>query len=133
MAEFNCEVHVGAIVGAHLSVVLSEISGQEPEAHNPWYCPSIDEYAGLLQQHGFDVREAVLVEPPTPPLKVGRWGLESWIQRLAGEFWGELSEDVRSHVINKVAERLPLALDRDGNYIADYRTIRVRAIKNSSR
>ncbi len=133
VAEFNCEGHVGAIVGAHLSVALSEISGQEPEAHNPWYCPSIDEYAGLLQQHGFDVREAVLVEPPTPPLQGGRWGLESLIQRFAGEFWWELSEDVRSHVINQVAERWRPALDRDGNWIADYRRIRVRAIKNSSR
>jgi trans-aconitate 2-methyltransferase len=133
VAEFNWEGHVGAIVCAHLSVVLSEISGQEPEAHNPWYCPSIDEYAGLLQQHGFDVREAVLVEPPTPPLQGGRWGLESLIQRFAGEFWWELSEDVRSHVINQVAERWRPALDRDGNWIADYRRIRVRAIKNSSR
>ncbi|MEG4969745.1 class I SAM-dependent methyltransferase [Microcoleus sp. B6-A1] len=133
VAEFNWEGYVGAIICAHLSVVLSAISGQEPEAHNPWYCPSIDEYAGLLQQHGFDVREAVLVEPPTPPVQVGMWGLESWIQRFAGEFWGELSEDVRSHVINQVAERWRPALDRNGNWIADYRRIRVRAIKNSSR
>lgn len=133
VAEFNCEGHVGAIVGAHLSVALSEISGQEPEAHNPWYCPSIDEYAGLLQQHGFDVPEAVLVEPPTRPLEGGRWGLESLIETLAGEFWWELSDPVRSQVINSVIEGLPLALDRDGNYIADYRTIRVRAVKNSSR
>ena len=66
VAEFNCEGHVGAIVGAHLSVALSEISGQEPEALNPWYCPSRDEYAGLLEQHGFDVREALLVEHLTP-------------------------------------------------------------------
>jgi len=133
VAEFNWEGYVGAIICAHLSVVLSAISGQEPEAHNPWYCPSIDEYAGLLQQHGFDVREAVLVEPPTPPVQFGMWALESWIQRLAGEFWGELSEDVRSHVINAVEERLRPALYRDGNWIADYRRIRVVAIKNSSR
>jgi trans-aconitate 2-methyltransferase len=132
VAEFNCEGHVGAIVGAHLSVALSEISGQEPEAHNPWYCPSIDEYAGLLKQHGFDVREAV-VEPQTRPLEGGRLGMVSLIEMLAGEFWWELSDHVRSQVINSVKERLSLALDCDGNYIADYRTIRVRAIKNSSR
>ena len=133
VAEFNCEGHVGAIVGAHLSVALSEISGQEPEAHNPWYCPSIDEYAGLLEQHGFDVREAV-VERPTRRLEGGWLGMVSLIERLfADEFLSRLSDRVRSQVINSVRERLPLALDRDGNYIADYRTIRVRAIKNSSR
>jgi SAM-dependent methyltransferase len=132
VAEFNCEGHVGAIVGAHLSVALSEISGQEPEALNPWYCPSIDEYAGLLQQHGFDVREAV-VERPTRRLEGGRLGMVSLIERFAGEFWWELSDHVRSQVMNSVEERLRPTLYRDDNWIADYRTIRVFAIKNSSR
>jgi SAM-dependent methyltransferase len=132
VAEFNGEGHVGAIVGAHLSVVLSEISGQEPEALNPWYCPSIDEYAGLLEKQGFDVREAVLVERPTP-LEGGRGVWKVGLKRFAGEFWWELSEDVRSQVINSVEERLRPALYRDGNWIADYRRIRVVAVKNSSR
>jgi len=48
VAEFNGKGSVEAIVGAVLSV-LSEIRGQEPEALNPWYCPSIGEYAGLLE------------------------------------------------------------------------------------
>jgi trans-aconitate 2-methyltransferase len=132
VAEFNCEGHVGAIVGAHLSVALSEISGQEPEALNPWYCPSRDEYAGLLKQHGFDVREAVSFPRPTP-LEGGRLGMVSLIERFAGEFWWGLSDHVRSQVMNSVEERLRPALYRDGNWIADYQTIRVFAIKNSSR
>ncbi len=132
VAEFNCEGNVGAIVGAHLSVALSKISsGQKPEALNPWYCPSIDEYTGLLEQHGFDVREAV-VERPTRTLEGGWLGMVSLIERLFGdEFLSRLSDRVRSQVINSVRERLPLALDGDGNYIAEYRTIRVRAVKNS--
>jgi trans-aconitate 2-methyltransferase len=131
VAEFNCEGHVGAIVGAHLSVVLSKISGQKPEALNPWYCPSIDEYTGLLKQHGFDECEAV-VERPTRPLEGGRLGLVNCIKDFVDKFLPEWSEDVRSpQVINSVKERLPLALDRDGNYIAEYRIIRVVAVKNS--
>jgi trans-aconitate 2-methyltransferase len=131
VAEFNWEGHVGAIVGALLSV-LSEIRGQEPEALNPWYCPSIGEYAGLLENQGFDVRYAVLFYCPTP-LESGRWGLVNWIEMFAGEFWWGLSDNVRSQVINSVEERLPPALYRDGNWIADYRIIRVVAVKNSSR
>jgi trans-aconitate 2-methyltransferase len=132
VAEFNCEGHVGAIVGAHLSVALSEISGQEPEALNPWYCPSIDEYAGLLENQGFDVRYRVLVDDSTP-LVDGSAGLVTWIQRFAGEFWSELSDKVQLQVRQSLAERLRPALCRDGKWIADYRRIRVRAIKNSSR
>ena len=130
VAEFNCEGHVGAIVRALLSV-LSEISGQEPEALNPWYCPSIEEYTGLLEQQGFDVRDLSF---PRPARLSGRLGLETWIEDFVDKFLPGLSDDVRSpQVINSVIERLPLARNRDGNYIADYRTIRVRAIKNSSR
>jgi len=130
VAEFNGKGSVEAIVGAVLSV-LSEISGQEPEALNPWYCPSIGEYAGLLENQGFDVRYAVLFYRPTP-LVSGRWGLVNWIEMFAGEFLSGLSDNVRSQVINSVKERLPLALYRDGNWIADYRLIRVLAVKNSS-
>jgi len=132
VAEFGGKGNVGAIVGAHLSVALSEISsGQEPEALNPWYCPSIDEYTGLLENQGFDVCYRRLFERPTR-LEGGRLGMVSLIERLfADEFLSRLSDRVRSQVINSVQERLPAALDRDGNWIAEYRTIRVLAVKNS--
>jgi trans-aconitate 2-methyltransferase len=93
VAEFNCKGHVGVIVGELLSVVLSEIGCEELEALNPWYCPSIGEYAGLLENQGFDVREAV-VERPTRRLEGGRLGMVSLIERFAGEFWWELSDHV---------------------------------------
>jgi trans-aconitate 2-methyltransferase len=130
VAEFNGEGSVGAIVRALLSV-LSEISGQEPEALNPWYCPSIEEYTGLLEQQGFDVRDLSF---PRPARLSGRLGLETWIEDFVDKFLPGLSDDVRSpQVINSVEERLPRALYRDGNWIADYRIIRVVAVKNSSR
>jgi len=131
VAEFGGKGNVGAIVRALLSV-LSEISGQEPEALNPWYCPSIGEYAGLLEEQGFDVRYAVLFYHRIP-LETGRAGLVNWIEMFARGFWSGLSDDRRSHVINSVEERLPRELYRDPNWIADYRRIRVVAVKNSSR
>src|SRR4028119_408234 len=128
VAEFGGKGNVGAIVRALLSV-LSEIGCEEPEALNPWYFPSIGEYAGLLEKQGFDVGYAVLFDRPTPLLA----GMVSWIEMFAPEFLSGLSDDVRSHVINSVEERLRSALYRDGNWIADYRRIRVVAVKNSSR
>ena len=128
VAEFNGEGSVGAIVGALLSV-LSEISGQEPEALNPWYCPSIGEYTGLLEKQGFYVRDLSF---PRRARLSGREGLETWIRGFVDEFLPELSKDVRwQQVINSVEERLPPALYCDGNWIADYRIIRVVAVKNS--
>jgi len=132
VAEFNGEGRMGAIVRALLSV-LSEISGQEPEALNPWYCPSIEEYTGLLEQQGFDVRDLSF---PCPFRLSGTEGLKTWIRDFVDEFLPELSKDVQSpQVIKSVEERLPQELycERDGNWIADYRIIRVVAVKNSSR
>jgi len=132
VAEFNGKGNVGAIVGAHLSVVLSKIGCEEPEALNPWYCPSIGEYAGLLEKQGFDVRYAVLFNHPRL-IEGGSAGLVTWIQLFGGEFWSKLSDEVQLQVRESLAERLRPALCRDGRWIADYRRIRVRAIKNSSR
>ena len=131
VAEFGGKGNVQAIVRSLLSV-LSEIGCEEPEALNPWYYPSIGEYAGLLEKQGFDVSYAVLFDRPTP-LEGGSAGMVNWIEMFAGGFFAGLSEEVRSQVINEVEQRLRSTQYRDGTWIADYRRIRVVAVKNSSR
>ena len=129
VAEFGGKGNVGAIVRALLSV-LSEIGCEEPQALNPWYFPSIGEYAGLLEKQGFDVGYAVLFDRPTP-LEGGSAGMVNWIKMFAGGFLSGLSDDVRSHVIRTVEEHLRSVLYRDGNWNADYRRIRIVAVKKS--
>jgi trans-aconitate 2-methyltransferase len=131
VAEFGGKGNVQAIVRSLLSV-LSEIGCEEPEALNPWYYPSIGEYAGLLEKQGFDVSYAVLFDRPTL-LEGGNAGMVNWIEMFAGGFFSGLSEEVRSQVINEVEQRLRSTQYRDGTWIADYRRIRVVAVKNSSR
>jgi trans-aconitate methyltransferase len=127
VAEFGGKGNVGAIARALLSV-LSEIGCSEPESLNPWYFPSIGEYALLLENQGFEVSYAVLFDRPTP-LEGGSAGMVNWIEMFAGGFWSGLSQEVRSHAIHQVEERLRPALYRDGNWIADYRRLRVVALK----
>ena len=127
VAEFGGKGNVGAIASALLSV-LSEFGCKEPEALNPWYFPSISEYALVLENHGFEVSYAVLFDRPTP-LEGGSAGMVNWIEMFAGGFLSGLSDEVQSHVIDRVEERLRPALYRDGNWSADYRRIRVVAVK----
>ena len=137
VAEFGGKGNVGAIVRTILSV-LSEIGCEEPESLNPWYFPSIGEYAGLLENHGFEVSYAVLFDRPTL-LEGGSAGMVNWIEMFASGFLSGLSDDVRaaelsrreSHVIATVEERLRSMLYSDGNWIADYRRIRIVAVKKS--
>ena len=129
VAEFGGRGNVGAIVRT-LSSVLSEIGCEEPEALNPWYFPSVGEYAGLLEKGGFEVGYGVLFDRPTT-LEGGNAGMANWIEMFAGGFLLGLSEEVRSQVIKAVAERLRSTQYRDSNWIADYRRIRVVATKLS--
>jgi trans-aconitate methyltransferase len=129
VAEFGGKGNVQAIVLALLSV-LSEIGCQEPESLNPWYYPSIGEYAVRLEKQGFEVGYAVLFDRPTL-LEGGSAGMVNWIEMFAGGFLSGLSDDVRSQVINSVEQRLRSTQYRDGTWIADYRRIRVVAVKNS--
>ncbi len=127
VAEFGGKGNVGAIARALLKV-LSEIGCEEPESLNPWYFPSIGEYALLLENQGFDVSYAVLFDRPTP-LEGGTAGMVNWIEMFAGGFLSGLSQEVRSRAIKQVEERLRPALYRDGNWSADYRRIRVVTVK----
>ncbi len=128
VAEFGGKGNVGAIARALLSV-LSEIGSSEPETLNPWYFPSIGEYALLLEKQGFDVSYAVLFDRPTL-LDGGSAGMVNWIEMFAGGFLSGLSDAVRARAILAVEERLRPTLYRDGHWIADYRRIRVVAVKN---
>ncbi|MEK0181984.1 MAG: class I SAM-dependent methyltransferase [Oscillatoriales cyanobacterium] len=129
VAEFGGKGNVGAIVRALLSV-LSEIGCESPASLNPWYFPSVGEYAGLLEKQGFEVGYGVLFDRPTP-LAGGDAGMVNWIEMFAGGFFSGLSEEVRSHAIQQVEHRLRSTQYRDGNWMADYRRIRVVAVKNS--
>jgi trans-aconitate methyltransferase len=131
VAEFGGKGNVGAIVRALLSV-LSEIGCEGAQALNPWYFPSVGEYAGLLEKGGFEVGYAVLFDRPIL-LEGGSAGMVNWIEMFAGGFLSGLSDDVRAHVILAVEQRLRSVLYCDGNWIADYRRIRFVAVKNSSR
>jgi len=94
------------------------------------YYPSIGEYASLLERQGFRVARAEHFDRPTP-LEGGVEGLRNWMQVFANNFLNALPEDAREDCIREVEERLRPELFRDGTWHADYRRIRVRALKDS--
>ncbi len=85
---------------------------------NPWFFPTIGEYAALLEQQGFEVRFATLFDRPT---KIeGENGLEEWLAM----FGAALTKDPRS-----LAERLRGGMFRDGAWTLDYRRLRIAAVR----
>ncbi|BAZ28019.1 type 11 methyltransferase [Cylindrospermum sp. NIES-4074] len=127
VAEFGGKGNVQAIATA-LENALDAIAIPEPQALNPWYFPSIGEYATLLEQQGFDVIHSNLFSRPTP-LAGEEAGIANWIQMFASPFLVELSAEQQKQVIRAVEEQLKPTLYRQGNWTADYRRIRIVAIK----
>ncbi len=126
VAEFGGKGNVQAIATA-LSNALEAIN-IPAQALNPWYFPSIGEYATLLEQQGFDVIYSTLFARPTP-LAEGEAGMANWIQMFASAFLAGLSGEQQIQVIRVVEEYLKPTLYQQGSWTADYRRIRIVAIK----
>ncbi|MCC5630987.1 class I SAM-dependent methyltransferase [Nostoc sphaeroides CHAB 2801] len=126
VAEFGGKGNVQAIATA-LESALQGIN-ISTQALNPWYFPSIGEYATLLEQQGFDVIYAMLFARPTP-LAEGEAGMANWIEMFASTFLAGLSGEQQIQVIRVVEEYLKPTLYQQGTWTADYRRIRIVAIK----
>jgi trans-aconitate 2-methyltransferase len=127
VVEFGGKGNVDKIVKA-LHSVLSATGCASPETSEFWYFPGIGEYATRLEHQGFDVTYAVLFDRPTP-LDNGESGIASWCRMFASRFLEGLSAERQMQVIQAVEQRLKPTLYREGTWIADYRRLRVVAMR----
>lgn len=127
VAEFGGKGNIQAIVKALYSA-LESIGIPQAQVENPWYYPSIGGYATLLEQQGFDVIYSSLFARPTP-LAEGEAGMANWIEMFASSFLTGLSTDQQIQIIRAVEEYLKPTLYQQGTWTADYRRIRIVAIK----
>ena len=109
---------------------LAEVFSEHGYAYsNPFYFPSIGEYASLVEKEGFQVKYALLFDRMTE-LK-GENGLSDWIRMFVKTpFAVVASEAEQERIIEQAVERLRGQLCRDGVWYADYVRLRMRAVKN---
>ncbi|HEX8882095.1 MAG TPA: methyltransferase domain-containing protein [Candidatus Acidoferrum sp.] len=99
-----------------------------PEGVSPWFYPSVAEYAGLLEKHGLEVREASLFDRPTA-LEEGERGLENWIRVFRQTFVEKMGEAKAERWIREVEHQCRNEHFRDGSWVLDYRRLRIAAWK----
>jgi trans-aconitate methyltransferase len=121
VAEMGGRGNVDQIVTA----TLAELDERGYEAENPWYFPSIGEYASRLESHGFEVTRAVLFERPTA-LEDGADGLSNWLGMFGDQFFADVTEREREEIVAAVEDRLrPTLFDAETEtWTADYRRLR---------
>ncbi|MFD1143798.1 class I SAM-dependent methyltransferase [Larkinella insperata] len=93
-----------------------------------WYFPSVGEYASVLEKHGFRVqlaqhydRDTLLDDPEN--------GLIDWIEQFGPNFFEGVSATDRAAVLEATRAALKPVLFRDGRWYADYKRLRVIAVR----
>jgi Trans-aconitate methyltransferase len=127
VAEFGGKSNVDTFVQAFYQVMPRY--GINPAERNPWFFPSIGEYTSLLEQYGFEVRIAEHFDRPTP-LPEGEKGVMHWLDGFGDAFFKGLGAAHRQTAKQEVYEEAKQKLQVvNGVYQADYRRIRVAAVK----
>lgn len=91
--------------------------------YNPWYFPTIGEYASLLETQGLDVTFALLFDRPTP-LEDGEAGLRNWIRMFGASFLAGISPEKQEELIFVAERQLRKELFREGKWLLNYRRLR---------
>lgn len=86
---------------------------------NPWYFPSIGEYACILESQAFDVTSALLFDRPTQV--DGEDGLQQWLTMF-------FKPPLTNPEITRMTDELRPRQYRDGAWFIDYKRLRITAI-----
>jgi trans-aconitate methyltransferase len=127
VAEFGGKGNIRNMQSA-FDQALMEMDGETQRKINPWYYPSVSEYAGLLEKNDLEVRFITLFDRPTK-LADGEAGLRNWIAMFASDYYAKLTPETRELFLRRVEELLSPECFRDGHWWADYRRLRLVAAK----
>ncbi|MFG6667004.1 class I SAM-dependent methyltransferase [Halomonas sp. HNIBRBA4712] len=122
VAEFGGHGNVAAICTALIASL--QFRGISARGRHPWYFPTTEEYAHLLETAGFKVDSIALIPRPTPLPT----GMQAWLETFAQPFFHGLDEDLKITVMDNTLTLLSHTLsDGQGHWSADYVRLRVVA------
>jgi trans-aconitate methyltransferase len=124
VAEFGGRGNVRGVVAALRAAAQRLGIAVEAPA---WYYPSVGEYASVLESSGLEPVSAVLFDRPTP--LEGEGGLRNWLRMFCGGPLESVPEERREGFLRAVEEAARPTLFRDGTWVADYRRLRVVAVR----
>ena len=93
-----------------------------------WYFPSVGEYTILLEAQGFRVTYAIHYDRDTI-LKDNASGIKDWIKMFGSSFFKNANENQANEMLNEIQESLAKTNYKNEQWFADYKRLRVIAIK----
>jgi trans-aconitate 2-methyltransferase len=125
VAELGGKGNIRTIIAAIEDTVARYAGGAASPSRT--YFPALGEYAALLEGCGLEVRSARLFDRPTE--LEGADGMANWIRQFKWYYFEGLPAEQRKQALADTVEELRPDLHRDGQWIADYRRLRVMAVK----
>ncbi|NLR89836.1 class I SAM-dependent methyltransferase [Flammeovirga agarivorans] len=93
-----------------------------------WFFPSVAEYAKILEDVGFRIKSIEHYDRPTA-LADEQTGVKDWLSMFGKSFFEEVPEAIQEEVKSEVQENVKAQFLKDGIWYADYKRLRVFAIK----
>lgn len=125
VAEFGGRGNITAVCDA-IRQALGELGAAPFEGCDPWYFPSVGEYAGVLERRGFEVTLASLFDRPTP-LEDGDGAMDDWLRMFGGNFLAGLVRERQEAFLRRTSDLLRPQLFREGRWWVDHRRLQVVA------
>lgn len=126
VAEFGGKGNIQSIVDAIASAAV-QLGVRDRIKTDFWFFPSIGQYATMLESAGFETEQMWLFDRPTK--LVGADGMLKWIHQFAPHAFVQLSAEEASAVTNLAIERLKPDYFKNGEWVADYKRLRIKAVK----
>ncbi|WP_156289745.1 class I SAM-dependent methyltransferase [Oceanobacillus salinisoli] len=126
VAEFGGKGNVQTIIDEIIDQIKQN-GNPFKEENFPWFYPSIAEYTALMEEVGFRVTFAQHFDRPT--LLEGENGLRNWVEMFAGSLLKDMMESEKESILTNVENNLREKIYEDGQWVADYKRIRVIGIK----
>jgi trans-aconitate methyltransferase len=126
VAELGGKGNIAHILNAVLAVLPRFNEGAEIPVSRTYF-PSIPEYGALLEAAGLELRTAFLFDRPTP--LEGEDGMDNWLRQFKAYYFESAPRGRREEAIRATVEALRPRLWNGTGWSADYRRLRIVAVK----
>lgn len=124
--EMGAKHNIESIHSA-LKEALIEEGFEEYAAIKVNYFSSAGEQASMLENVGFTIANIIQFDRPTE--LNGEDGMQNWINQFCQSFFINVTENKKAAIINNAVERLKITNYQKGKWYADYKRLRMKAIK----
>ncbi|MES2416995.1 MAG: methyltransferase domain-containing protein [Bacteroidota bacterium] len=126
VAEFGGKGNIKSITAA-ITQAADRLNLAALVTTNFWFFPSVSTYTSLLESNGFEVEQAWLFDRPTP--LIGENGMYAWINQFAQYAFKKLNAEQAESIKHLAVEILKPNYFINGIWVADYKRLRIKAIK----